>query len=135
MRFAAWPVLVMINGTNHVRSIQKANPDGSLTFFCAIENGLVLRVGRDEGLLKNLEQTFSKIRAEIGPPILVLGCECILRRLEISEGPLLESVNKAFGRNNTIGFSTYGEQFNGVHVNQTLVGIAIGSDTAMKNND
>ena len=25
-----------------------------------------------------------------------------------------------------VGFSTYGEQFNGIHVNQTLTGVAIG---------
>jgi hypothetical protein len=30
--------------------------------------------------------------------------------------------------NNTIGFHTYGEQFRGVHVNQTLVGIAFGAN-------
>jgi hypothetical protein len=28
--------------------------------------------------------------------------------------------------NNAVGFSTYGEQFNGIHVNQTLTGVAIG---------
>lgn len=33
MRFAASPVVVMIDGTDYVRSIQKANQDGSLTFF------------------------------------------------------------------------------------------------------
>ena len=46
MRFAASPIVVMIDGTNYVRSIQKANSDGSLTFFCAIDNGLVLRVAK-----------------------------------------------------------------------------------------
>jgi hypothetical protein len=29
-------------------------------------------------------------------------------------------------KNNTVGFNTYGEQFRGLHINQTLVGIAIG---------
>jgi hypothetical protein len=31
-----------------------------------------------------------------------------------------------FRHNNTIGFSSYGEQYLGVHVNQTLTSIAIG---------
>lgn len=133
MRFAASPVVVVIDGTNYVRSIQKANPDGSLTFFCAIENGLVLRVAKGVDLLENLEQTFSQIRAEIGPPQLVLGCDCILRKLEISQNSLKERVGEELLRNNTIGFNTYGEQFRGVHVNQTFVGIAIGADaTEMK---
>lgn len=128
MRFATSPVVVMIDGTNYVRSIQKVNPDGSLTFFCAIEDGLVLRVAKGVDLLENLEQVFTQIHAAIGQPQLVLGCDCILRKLEIFQGPLKERVNEVFLRNNTIGFSTYGEQFQGVHVNQTLVGIAIGTD-------
>lgn len=126
-RFAASPVVVMIDGTNYVRSIQKANPDGSLTFFCAIENGLVLRAARGVDLVENLEQVFTQIRAEIGVPQLVLGCDCILRKLEISASCLKDRVADIFQRNNTIGFNTYGEQFNGLHVNQTLVGIAIGA--------
>jgi len=127
MRFAASPVVVMIDGTDYVRSIQKANRDGSLTFFCAIEEGLVLRVAHGVDLVNNLEQTFDKIRAEIGPPQLVFGCDCILRNLEVSQNGLKDRVGEIFRCNNTIGFSSYGEQFQGVHINQTLTGIAIGS--------
>ena len=127
MRFAASPVVVMIDGTDYVRSIQKANADGSLTFFCAIEEGLVFRVAHGVDLLDNLEQTFGAIRAEIGLPQLVLGCDCILRNLEITQHDLKDRVGEVFRRNNTIGFSSYGEQFRGVHVNQTLTGIAIGA--------
>jgi hypothetical protein len=127
LRFAASPVVVLIDGTNYVRSIQKANPDGSLTFFCAIEEGVVLRVARGEDLEENLEQSFAGIRAAIGPPQLVLGCDCILRKLEIVQSGLVERVEAVFRDNNVIGFNTYGEQFHGVHVNQTLTGVAIGS--------
>jgi hypothetical protein len=127
MRFAASPVVVMIDGTEYVRSIQKANSDGSLTFFCAIDEGLVLRVAHGVDLEKNLEQTFDKIRADIGPPQLVFGCDCILRNLEISQKGLKDHVGDIFRLNNTIGFSSYGEQFHGVHINQTLTGIAIGT--------
>lgn len=127
LRFAASPVVVLIDGTNYVRSVQKVNPDDSLTFFCAIENGLVFRVAKGVDLLENLEQTFARIRADIGPPQFVLACECILRKLEISQSHLEDSVGAVFRRNNTVGFNTYGEQFQGVHVNQTLVGIAIGN--------
>jgi hypothetical protein len=128
-RFAAWPVVVLIDGTNYVRSIQRANLDGSLTFFCAIENGLVLRVARGVDLVENLEQAFLQIRREIGPPQFVFGCDCILRKLEVYQNQLQDRVGQIFLNNNAIGFNTYGEQFHGVHVNQTLVGIAIGADS------
>jgi hypothetical protein len=125
--FAASPVVVMIGGTDYVRSIQKASPDGSLTFYCAIEEGLVLRVARGEGLVDNLKQAFDRIREGIGQPQLVFGCDCILRNLEVSQSGLKDRVEEIFRRNNTIGFSSYGEQFHGVHVNQTLTGVAIGA--------
>jgi hypothetical protein len=70
-----------------------------------------------------------EVRADIGPPQLVLGCDCILRKLEISQSSLTDRVGEMFMRNNAIGFNTYGEQFQGVHINQTLVGIAIGTDS------
>ena len=127
VRFAASPVVVMIDGTDYVRSIQKANPDGSLTFYCAIEEGLVLRAAHGVDLVHNLEQTFDRIREEIGPPQLVFGCDCILRNLEISQTGFKDRVAEIFRHNNTVGFSSYGEQFNGVHVNQTLTGCALGS--------
>jgi hypothetical protein len=127
MHFAVSPVVVMINGTEYVRSIQKANTDGSLTFFCAIEEGLVFRVARGLDLVNNLEQTFDNIRAEIGQPQLVFACDCILRTLEIHQKDLKERIGEIFRRNNTIGFNSYGEQFHGIHVNQTLTGVAIGA--------
>jgi hypothetical protein len=126
MSFATSPVVVLIDGADYVRAIQKVNPDGSLTFYCAIDEGLVLRVAKGVNLVENLEQTFAQIRAEIGPPQLVLGCDCILRNVEMTKDHLKERVADIFQANNTVGFSTYGEQFKGVHVNQTLTGIAIG---------
>lgn len=125
-RFATSPVVVLIDGVEYVRSIQKVNPDGSLTFYCAIEEGLVFRVAHGIDLVKNLEQTFERLCAEIGPPQLVFSCDCILRNLEICQCGLKERVGEIFRRHNAVGFSTYGEQFRGVHVNQTLTGIAIG---------
>lgn len=127
MRFAASPVVVLIDGTNYVRSIQKVNPDGSLTFFCAIEEGLVLRVAHGMDLVANMESSFAALQAEIGPPQLVLGCDCILRKLEIEQNGLADHVCAVFQNNNAVGFNSYGEQFRGIHVNQTLTGIAIGA--------
>jgi len=127
LSFAASPVVVMIDGTDYVRSIQKVNDDGSLSFYCAIEEGLVLRVAHGVDLVHNLEETFAQIRKEIGSPQFVFGCDCILRNLEVTQNGLKDRVGEIFVRNNTVGFSSYGEQFRGVHVNQTLTGCAIGS--------
>lgn len=125
--FAAYPVMLKIDGEYYVRSIQKANPDGSLTFYCAIDNGLVLTVAKGTALLENLRQRLEKIHENIPNVKLVLGCDCILRRLELQQKNLVEEARDILRGSEFIGFSTYGEQYNGIHVNQTLTGIALGS--------
>ena len=127
--FAAFPVMVFINSNYYVRSIRCANADNSLTFYCAIEEGLVLHLGTGVDLVDNLESAYTKARLQIGQPQLVLGCDCILRKLEVVEKDLLKQVENIFLSNHTAGFSTYGEQFCGVHVNQTFAAIAIGNAT------
>lgn len=126
MRFASSPAVVLIDGVEYVRSIQKANPDGSLTFYCAIEEGLVLRIAHGLDLLDNLAQTLERIEADIGAPQAVLGCDCVLRKLEILQTGLRDRVGDMLASHNAFGFNTYGEQYGGVHVNQTFTGIAIG---------
>ncbi len=124
--FAAHPVMLKIGGEYHVRSIQKVNPDGSLTFFCAIDDGLVLTVGRGKDLVENLAENLAGLRKELPTLKIILGCDCILRRLELQQKGLTEQAGKVLKDVDFFGFSTYGEQFNGIHVNQTLTGIAIG---------
>lgn len=126
MIFASHPVVVRIGGNYFVRSIQKVNEDGSLSFFCAIDEGLVLTVGRGVDMVENLRSLFADLRTRLGVPKLVLGCDCILRHIEMDQKGIKEVVGKIMRENNVIGFSTYGEQFNAMHVNQTFTGVAIG---------
>lgn len=126
MRFAAAPVVVVIDGTDYVRSIQKANPDGSLTFFCAIDEGLVFRVAHGVDLVDNLRQSVRELEARIGPLQAVCAFDCILRNLEMLQHGQKSQVEQLFGEHDFFGFSTYGEQFGPVHVNQTLTGVAFG---------
>lgn len=126
MVFAACPVVVRIGDSDFVRSIQRVNADGSLTFFCAIDEGIVFRVAEGVGLVENLEDTLAEVRGRIGNPRLILGCDCILRNLEARRSGLRDRVGRLLADCHVVGFSTYGEQFRGMHVNQTLTGIAFG---------
>ncbi len=129
--FAKYPVMLQIGDEWYVRSIQKANDDGSLTFFCAIENGLVLTIGRGTGLVDTLKDRVDKFTTEFEKIDLTLGCDCILRRLEIFAKKEQNKVEKQLNRINFLGFSTFGEQYNSIHINQTLTGIVLGSETAV----
>jgi hypothetical protein len=126
MIFAANPVVVRIGGEVFVRSIQKVNDDESLSFFCAIEEGIVLTVANGKDIVENLRGTFARLDKELGPPELVLGCDCILRSIEIERRGCRDDIAQILREHNVVGFATYGEQFNAMHVNQTFTGVAIG---------
>lgn len=126
--FATYPMAVHIGGANYVRSISHTLPNGALKFFCTIEEGVVLRLVQGTNILPNLKQFFHTINSDIGIPALVIGCDCALRQLEINQNHLQESVSQLMHVNNVCGFSTYGEQYKGIHMNQTFTGIAIADD-------
>lgn len=104
-----------------VRSIARVNPDRSLTLLCAVDQGTVLNLGRGGDILSQLERELPA-----SDDAVVIGCDCILRRLELERRGLADAVGRYLGRHNVVGFSTYGEQYNGTHLNQTFVGVAIG---------
>lgn len=125
--FAASPVVVMIDGTDFVRSIQHSNPDGSLTFYCAIDDGVVLRVAHGLDMHSGLQDAIDDLRGKLGEIQSMLVCDCILRNLEAVGKGNKEAIGDLFRNHNAVGFSTYGEQYAGVHINQTLTGIAFGA--------
>ncbi len=119
------PVTFSSEGEIYVRSIQTVNGDGSIAFYCAIEEGMVLHLASHQDIDQKLEDDFASQAAK--PIRFLLACNCILRSLEANqEGKFgaLEAVMRRYA-DCSIGFDSYGEQFNGLHVNQTLVGLAI----------
>ncbi|SFN13798.1 Uncharacterized conserved protein, contains FIST_N domain [Formivibrio citricus] len=124
--FAASPVVTILRGTPYVRSIQKQNPDGSLTFYCAIEEGQSLQVTGALDLVENMRATFQNLHSQLGEPILTLACDCVLRKLIATQKGIRRFVEDILKDNSSVGFTTYGEQFKGIHANQTFTGIAFG---------
>lgn len=124
--FSEYPLMLRLGGEYYVRSIQRVNEDRSLTFFCAIDDGIVLRLARGENLVENLKSAFRDARADVPNIKLTIGCDCILRRLEVADKALEPEVNEVLKENHVIGFNTYGEQHQSVHINQTFTGVALG---------
>ncbi|TNE81601.1 MAG: GfdT protein, partial [Gammaproteobacteria bacterium] len=124
--FALHPIGVKLHDQFHIRAVQKVNDDLSLSFFCAIDEGVVLSTGQRGDIVEHLGTTLENLKRQVGPPQLVIGCECIFRQLEINHLQLREDISALLREYNVIGFDTYGEQFSGQHVNQTFSGVAIG---------
>ena len=124
--FASHPLVVRVGGEYHVRSIQQVNDDDSLTFHCAIDEGIILTAAEGGDIVSNLSEYLEGVNEELGQLQVVLGCDCMLRRLEMERKNVKSAISDILRQNKVVGFNTYGEQYNSMHVNQTFTGIAIG---------
>lgn len=124
--FAAHPPMVRIGGSYHVRSIQSANPDGSLSFYCAIDQGLVLTIGEPLDRIQSMRALFADIEQRVGTVDRIIAFDCVLNRIDAEQRQLGRAVSDLYRAHRVVGFNSYGEQFHGLHVNQTLSGLAIG---------
>lgn len=126
--FSKHPLMIRIADNWQVRSIQKVNEDHSLSFYCAIDTGLVLTLSEGVDIVSNLQTKLDELTRAFPDHQLIIGCDCISRRLQIKEKGFDQKIVELLENKNFIGFNTYGEQFNSIHVNQTLTGVIIGTD-------
>lgn len=125
--FASYPLVVKVGGDYYCRSIRNMNPDGSLSFFCAIDEGLVFTVARPKDMLSSTARTLEDLDQTLGGIDLVLGFDCVLRRLDAENRQVRRQMEDLYRSYGVVGFHTYGEQLNAMHLNQTLTGVAFGS--------
>ncbi len=130
--FASYPLVVKVGGDYYCRSIRNMNPDGSLSFFCAIDEGLVLTVARPKDMLLSTERALHEIDRSLGGIDLVLGFDCVLRRLDAENRQIRRQMEDLYRHYGVVGFHTYGEQLNSMHLNQTLTGVAFGARRGMR---
>jgi hypothetical protein len=128
--FASYPLVVRVGGDYYCRSIRNMNQDGSLSFFCAIDEGLVFTVATPNDMVRSTLTTLQRVEKSLGRIDTVLGFDCILRRLDAENRQIRHQLSDIYRRFNVVGFHTYGEQFNAMHLNQTLTGIAFGAPPA-----
>jgi hypothetical protein len=119
------PLTLTCRGEVYVRSVSKVHDDGSMSFFCAVEEGMVLEIGGHHDLASHFQDNVDTVTAAKGVFDLLIGCNCILRALEADKSDLVGPVGSVWNRvaRASIGFDTYGEQVDGMHINQTLVAI------------
>ena len=75
-------------------------------------------------MVSHLEDQLAKL-TERGKPDTIIAFDCIFRRMEATQLQLEGKLSNILARYNVVGLSTYGEQINARHVNQTLTGVAI----------
>lgn len=124
--FAAHPPMVRAGGSYHVRAVQTANPDGSLTFYGAVDRGIVLAVGEPVDRMARMAAFFTRVREELGEVDHVLAFDCVLNRIDAETRQMTREVSELYAANRVAGFNTYGEQLRAAHLNQTFSCLVIG---------
>ncbi|MGY6566832.1 MAG: nitric oxide-sensing protein NosP [Halomonadaceae bacterium] len=124
--FARHPLAVRLHDKTYVRAIQSVNPDLSLSFYCAVETGIVLTAMQASDLLTDLDREIADIEGRLGPAECILGCDCFLRRLELEQEGRQQAAGEFYRQRRILGFNTYGEHYSGLHLNQTFSGVYIG---------
>jgi hypothetical protein len=119
------PLVFPTSGDVYIRSVHQVHDDGSISFYCAVEEGMVLEVGGHSAMVPALDSAIAQFKAKHPSPSFFLGFSCILRAVEMSGQHLEEGIGKSLQTlsPSSIAFDTYGEHFNGLHINQTIVGV------------
>jgi len=130
MSFAAYPLAVKVGGEYFCRSIRRMNEDGSLSFFCAVDEGVVLTLAEPRDIVASTRAELARLDAHLGGVDLIIGFECVLRRLDAESRQVRQGITDLYRRYNVVGFETFGEQYRAMHLNQTFTGIAIGKTLA-----
>ncbi|MDG4874478.1 FIST N-terminal domain-containing protein [Mesorhizobium sp. WSM4935] len=130
LSFASHPVVVKVGGEYYCRSIQRMHADGSLSFFCAIDDGVVLSIAQPKNMVEATRAALHDVERKLGGIDMVLGFDCVLRRLDARNRQVFRDISELYRTNKVIGFGTYGEQYRSMHLNQTFTGIAFGERQA-----
>lgn len=124
--FARHPLLLRIADEYYVRAIAGIDPNGGLELMSSVETGSLLTLGEaSNDLFQDMDAALSHLQPL---PELVLGFDCILRRLAVEKSRHEADLARLFRRYHVAGFNTLGEQHGGMHVNQTFVGLAFMPD-------
>jgi hypothetical protein len=123
--FANHPLMIKVGREHYVRSIRRVTESGGLQFFCPVEEGLLMNGARGVGIIHQTQGALADIHEVLNPDFIV-GFDCILRRLELQNRGLMDWMSEIMVDNRVVGFSTWGEQFGGIHLNQSFTGVAIG---------
>jgi len=122
------PLGRIIGNDIFISSPKSINNDGSISFYSRIYNKVHVSILKATDPLTVLEETKSKINRDFKKIEGIFSINCILRTLQFKENGIeqkyidsLRKLTKNFG-----GFTSYGEQINNLHLNQTLALLVTG---------
>ncbi len=120
------PFVVRIGGKYYARGILDVDENDHMHFACAIDEGVVFSISHPRHPIRTLRSELESVHREIGPIGLTIGIECAFRKLENERRQLTHEMAGLCRDYNIVGFSSFGEQYNSIHMNHSFSGIALG---------
>jgi hypothetical protein len=127
--FAMNSMMLTIGGDIYVRSVRGLSPDGGLVMHSAIDEGMVVRLGRSGDTGEGIRRRFVGDDLLAGEPAGALLFDCMHRRMELRRQGHLDEIGARLAAAGAAGFTTYGEVSGGLHVNQTCSGVVFARST------
>jgi len=127
--FVQYPLALSVGNEYYIRSPLKVlREKGALTFFSSIAEGTRVTVMRSGRFVQEIQDTIKKIQQEMQDISAIIAFNCIWRYRESERTGNLDKIVKELSIAPLLGFNTYGEQYNGMHVNQTMTLLVFGRD-------
>jgi len=119
------PFAMYVGGQPYVRSVM-AVEGTSLRFACAIDKGSVLRPMVPGDMLAATRSALGEIDRDVGGIQAMVAFNCLGRFLESEALGTTAQIGEILASYSLIGFNTFGEQYNALHVNHTFTALAFG---------
>jgi hypothetical protein len=116
-KFFAEPLGLVIDDDVYIRSCQRAEGD-TMIFYCGMMEGMNLKLCKIRNIIPDTKNAVEKKVKELGSIAGIVDFRCVLRTLQMTNEGTVDDYAGIFNGIQTIGFSTYGEEFLG-HINQT----------------
>jgi hypothetical protein len=116
-RFTSNPVGILAGEEPFVRSPQRVSGE-TVKFFSTVRRGMEFEILRSTDIVDETRAALQEKIDELGGVSAMVNFNGILRTLELEKKGAVEAYGRLFAAVPTIGFNTYGEEFQG-HVNQT----------------
>lgn len=103
------------------------NEDDSMQFHCQVLTNSILEILEPLDPVEMASNTVQELKANISNIKGILAINCVSRKLQFQEERIEKKVLEPLLMTApTVGFSSYGEQINSNHLNQTLILLALG---------
>lgn len=100
---------------------------GAVEFYCQVYEGAIVELLEPKNPVLEMQKTIKEFTNIFDELYGVLGCNCILRKLQFQQERVIEMLNNELKNlPNLCGFSSYGEQLNKSQLNQTMLLLGFG---------